>query len=79
MNENMKFEEAIKLLENEVARLEGGNMALDEALASFEKSIGLVKLCNKMLEQAEGKVRILTENVDGSVTDAPFSEIGNED
>lgn len=79
MNENMKFEEAIRLLENEVAKLEGGNMPLDEALSSFERSVGLVKLCNKMLEQAEGKVRILTETADGSVTDAPFSEIGDED
>ena len=72
MKNNMKFEEALELLEREVARLESGNMPLDEALASFESAISLVKICNEKLEAAESRVRILTESVDGEITDAPF-------
>ena len=78
MKNNMKFEEALELLEREVARLESGNMPLDEALASFESAISLVKICNEKLEAAESRVRILTESVDGEITDAPFLNTDDE-
>lgn len=66
------FESAMAKLEDEVSRLEGGNMSLDESLSSFENAIRLVKICNEKLERAERKVRILTEGKDGALTDAPF-------
>lgn len=73
MKENIKFEEAMELLEKQVKNLESGNMTIDEALASYEESIKLVKICNDKLEAAENRVRILTESADGVITDAPFS------
>lgn len=69
---NMNFEEAIKKLESEVKRLESGNMTLDESIDAFEEAIKLVKICNEKLENAERRVRILTENSDGTITDLPF-------
>lgn len=69
---NMNFEEAIKKLESEVKRLESGNMTLDESIDAFEEAIKLVKICNEKLESAERRVRILTENSDGTITDLPF-------
>ena len=72
MNSKMKFEEAIELLEDKVRKLEGGNMSLDESISAYEEAVGLVKLCNKKLESAEARVRILTEGADGSITDEPF-------
>jgi len=74
---NMNFEEAIKKLESEVKRLESGNMSLDESIDAFEDAIKLVKICNEKLENAERRVRMLTENLDGTVTDVPF-DLGNE-
>ena len=71
----IKFEEAILRLENEVKRLESGNMSLDESISAFEEAIKLVKVCNEKLESAERRVRILTETEDGSITDLPFDEI----
>ena len=68
----MNFEEAIMKLETEVKRLESGNMTLDESIDAFEEAIKLVKICNERLENAERRVRILTEAQDGSITDAPF-------
>ena len=73
MKKEMKFEEALLLLEDKVKLLESGNMSLDESLSAYEEAIGLVKLCNQRLESAEARVRILTEGADGSVTDMPFS------
>jgi exodeoxyribonuclease VII small subunit len=68
----INFEEAIKKLEDEVKRLENGNMSLDESIASFEEAVKLVKICNVKLETAERKVAILTKMSDGTVTDLPF-------
>ena len=68
----INFEEAISKLENDVKKLEGGNMSLDDSIASFEEAVKLVRLCNQKLESAERRVRLLTEGRDGVVTDIPF-------
>lgn len=78
MKENVKFEDVLSALEEEVKRLESGNMSIEDSLVSYEKAIGLVKVCNEYLSDAEGRVRILTQRADGSVSDAPFDGIGDE-
>ena len=74
---DMKFEEAMIKLEGEIKKLESGNMTLDESIASFEEAVKLIGVCNSQLENAERKVRLLTEASDGTVTDVPF-DIGDE-
>ncbi len=74
---DMKFEEAMIKLEGEIKKLESGNMTLDESIASFEEAVKLIGVCNAQLENAERKVRLLTEAADGTVTDVPF-DIGDE-
>ena len=64
-------------LEGEVKKLESGNMSLDESIAAFEEAVKLIGVCNKQLENAERRVRLLTETDDGSVTDVPF-DYGDE-
>lgn len=78
MKNDIKFEEAINLLENEVKKLENGNLTLDEAIASYENAIKLAGICNKKLESAEQKVYILTSSNDGTISDAPFEVNNNE-
>ncbi len=68
----LKFEDAMIKLEGEVRKLESGNMTLDESIAAFEEAVKLIGVCNKQLENAERRVRLLTETFDGSVTDIPF-------
>ncbi len=72
MNNDIKFEELIEKLEDEVKKLESGNTSLDEALLSFENAIGLVKQCNERLETAERRVRLLVESANGEVSDREF-------
>ena len=74
MENKMKFEEAMLLLEATAARLESGELGLDDAIAEYEKAVGLIKLCNERLEAAEQRVRLLTEMPDGTLTDIPFGE-----
>lgn len=74
---NMKFEDAMIELESKVKKLESGSLTLDESIAAFEEAVKLIRVCNKQLENAERRVRMLTEGNDGSVTDVPF-DIENE-
>ena len=78
MKKNISFEEALLSLEDEVRKLDSGNLSLDEALTSFEEAVKLVKLCNKKINEAEQKVKMLIEADDGSVTDTPFDTNGDE-
>ena len=68
----MKFEDAMIKLEGEVKKLESGNMTLEESIASFEEAVKLIGICNGYLDNAERRVRLLTEASDGSITDVPF-------
>lgn len=55
------FEHSLDELEQLVARMEGGNLSLDDSLASFERGIGLYRHCQQALEQAELRVRLLLD------------------
>ena len=65
--ENMKFEEALRELETIVSKLENQTAQLDESLELYESGIYLVKKCNKMLNDAEQKVSILSRDEDNNV------------
>ena len=65
------FEQSLKELETVVRELESGDLPLEQALVSFEKGIGLTRECQKALEEAEQKVRILLEK-DGKTETQPF-------
>lgn len=78
MQKKISFEDAMIKLDDTVRQLESGGLSLDESIRVFEEGIRLIKFCNEKLETAEQKVRLLTENADGSVTDAPFEVLGDE-
>jgi exodeoxyribonuclease VII small subunit len=66
------FESALKSLEEIVAQLEAGDVALDRALELFEEGIKVSRYCNAKLEDAERKVETLIKAADGSLAEAPF-------
>ena len=72
MKKNVTFEEAMLELDNAVSKLESGTLSLDESLTTFEEAVKLIKVCNEKINSAEQKVKMLIENADGSVSDAPF-------
>lgn len=63
----MNFEESLARLEQIVRALESGSAPLDQSLALFEEGVGLVKLCNQKLADAEQKIRILVSTDQGMV------------
>ncbi len=68
----LKFEQAMKRLEEIVTKMEGGELTLDESLKLFEEGIGLTRALNKQLEQAEQKVEVLMKDESGKLKTAPF-------
>jgi exodeoxyribonuclease VII small subunit len=65
------FEHSLDELEQLVARMEGGDMSLDESLSAFERGIGLYRHCQQALDQAELRVRLLLDP-DAPDTAEPF-------
>lgn len=48
-------------LEELVAKMEGGEMSLEDSLAAYERGVGLYRGCQLALEQAELRVRLLSD------------------
>ncbi|MBW1645067.1 MAG: exodeoxyribonuclease VII small subunit [Deltaproteobacteria bacterium] len=59
------FETALKKLEEVVARLESGELSLDQSLKLFEQGISLVRQCSQRLDEVERKVQMLISDADG--------------
>ena len=66
------FEQSMTELEGLVTKLEAGDITLDDSLELFEAGIKLAKDCQKKLDDAEKKVKILTTSKDGEVTAEDF-------
>ena len=55
------FETSLDQLELLVEKMEHGEMSLEESLAAYERGVGLYRSCQTALEQAELRVRLLSD------------------
>ena len=67
------FEQALGELEELVETMEQGDLTLEQSLADFERGIQLTRICQKALQDAEQKVKILLEK-DGEAEAVPFTD-----
>jgi exodeoxyribonuclease VII small subunit len=63
----MDFEKKLTRLEEIVAKMEAGDLPLEDSLKFFEEGVKLSQECNKQLAQAEQKVKVLL-SIDGNGT-----------
>ncbi|MEE0410688.1 MAG: exodeoxyribonuclease VII small subunit [Clostridia bacterium] len=66
------FEESMTELEKIVTKLEAGDVTLDDSIELFEEGIKLAKNCQKKLDDAEKKVKLLTTTPDGEIVAEDF-------
>ncbi|SDM90624.1 Exodeoxyribonuclease VII small subunit [Franzmannia pantelleriensis] len=66
------FAATLERLEALVARLESGELSLEDSLAAFEQGVGLTRDAQQRLDAAELKVRQLVEQPNGELGEAPF-------
>lgn len=58
------FERSLDELDQLVQKMERGEMTLDESLQAYERGIALFRNCQGALEQAELRVRQLSDPLD---------------
>ena len=66
--EERSFEIALKELEERVAKLERGDLALEEALQLFETGVALVRECHQKLDAADARIVALSAQQSGDGT-----------
>ncbi|WP_256646707.1 exodeoxyribonuclease VII small subunit [Thermomonas paludicola] len=55
------FEHSMQALEDLVGKMEAGELSLEDSLAAYEHGVGLYRRCQSALEQAELRVRLLSD------------------
>ncbi|MEO6364459.1 MAG: exodeoxyribonuclease VII small subunit [Luteimonas sp.] len=55
------FEHSLDELETLVEKMEHGELTLEDSLAAYERGVGLYRRCQQALEQAELRVRLLSD------------------
>ena len=73
-----RFEHSLDELEQLVEKMEQGEMSLEDSLAAYERGVGLYRRCQAALEQAELRVRLLTDPAQPEKSE-PFAPIGTDD
>ena len=71
----LSFEDALAQLECIVRSLEGGDSALDDAIAAYERGAALKRHCESKLRQAQARVDKISLGADGNPEASP-ADIG---
>ena len=71
------FEKAIEELEGIVARLEKGELTLDESIDFFQRGVELSKYCSKRLDEAERRITLLVEGENGELGEKEMPEMND--
>ena len=66
------FEQSLDALEQLVEQMERGDLSLEESLSAYERGVGLYRKCQTALEQAELRVRLLSDPQDPASAE-PFA------
>ncbi len=70
----LNFEQALAELEKIVAKMESGELSLEQSLATHKRGLELARACQKQLEAAQQQVKVL----EGEVL-KPLDRVASED
>lgn len=63
--EELGFDDVIERLRQVVARLEEGNLSLEQSLQAYEQGVGLARRGHALLDEVERRVEVLVKGADG--------------
>ncbi len=66
------FEKNLERLDAIVHQLEDVDLPLEKALQLYEEGMKLSEVCQKQLQEAEGRIQILTKRAGGKIVAEPF-------
>jgi exodeoxyribonuclease VII small subunit len=72
----MSFEEAIRELESIVARLEGGEVPLEESITLYKRGDALRRHCEARLAEARAQVEQIALGADGTPQGTEPADLG---
>jgi exodeoxyribonuclease VII small subunit len=72
--DELTFDAALAELERTVAELEAGGLPLERTLALYERGVALQQRCERLLGDAELRVRRLVEGARGALAEAELRE-----
>ena len=70
----LNFEQALAELEKIVAKMESGELSLEQSLATHKRGLELARFCQQKLETAQQQVKVL----EGEVL-KPLDRVASED
>ena len=59
----LSFEQALAELEKIVARMESGELSLEQSLAAHKRGLELARFCQQRLEAAQQQVKVLEGDI----------------
>lgn len=66
------FEKNLERLDSIVQQLEDAELPLEKAIQFYEEGMKLSEVCQKQLDEAQGRVEILVKRAGGKITAEPF-------
>lgn len=72
IREEQGFDELLARLKTVVAKLEQGNLSLEESLKAYEEGVALARRGHTLLDSAEKRVEVLVEKHGGESEVAPL-------
>lgn len=57
------YEDALREIEQLVAKLEAGELPLEQLLAGYQRGADLLAFCRSRLEAVEGQIKVLDEGM----------------
>ena len=68
----LTYEAALAELDTLIVKLEGGSIALEEAIGAYERGVVLAKHCAELLERTERRVNQLVVSASGAIGERPL-------
>jgi exodeoxyribonuclease VII small subunit len=72
------FEKNLERLDAIVRQLEDADLPLEKALKLYEEGMKLSEVCQRQLQEAEGRIQILMKRAGGKVVAEPFEDEDKE-
>jgi len=74
---NLPFEKALTQLEDLVREMESDELPLEDLIKKYEQGTRLHQVCEKRLDEAQGRIDLIRKKRNGETVVEPFDE-GNE-
>ena len=79
-SEQLSFEQSLAELEQIVAKLEGGKLALGDSLTAYEQGVSRLNGCYQLLRHAERRIELVQSlDAEGRAKTVPLDDADDED